>query len=89
MLLSPSLNKLIDQLRAEPVGSVCIIDTPPVLESDDMLLISQQVDGVLFVVEDGKTTKHEVVESFRLLNGTPVIGTLLNKSMARFDGMHR
>ena len=82
LLLSPRLAKLLSRWQAGPDEPVCIIDTPPVLESDDMLLISKQVDGILFVVEEGRTTRHDVLESFRLLNGTPVIGTILNKSIA-------
>ncbi|GAA4722696.1 CpsD/CapB family tyrosine-protein kinase [Sphingomonas lutea] len=88
LLLSPRFGKFFSTLHAGPEEAICIIDTPPVLESDDMLLISKQVDGVLFVIEEGKTTKSELVESFRLLNGTPVVGTLLNKAIKPFGGIH-
>ena len=87
LLLSPRLGKLFSQWQASPEEPICIVDTPPVLESDDMLLISKQVDGILFVVEEGRTTRHEMVESFRLLNGTPVLGTLLNKTISPLAGL--
>lgn len=34
------------------------------------------------VVEDGKTTKDDILRSFRLLEGTELMGTVLNKSDA-------
>ena len=89
LLMSPRLGRLFDELHGEPEGSICIVDTPPVLESDDMLLLAKQVDGILFVVEEGRTTKAEIVESFRHLNGTPIVGTLLNKSIGALQGLHR
>lgn len=87
LLSSPRLAKFFAHVQEGPEEPICIVDTPPVLESDDMLLIAQQVDGVLFVVEEGRTTKHEIIESFRLLKGTPVIGTLLNKSIDPLHGL--
>ncbi|MCL6730110.1 CpsD/CapB family tyrosine-protein kinase [Sphingomonas hankyongi] len=88
LLLSPRLGKLMSKWQDGPDEPICIVDTPPVLENDDMLLISKQVDGILFVVEEGRTTRHEMMESFRLLNGTPVIGTILNKSIAPLAALH-
>lgn len=87
LLLSTQLGKLFSHATAGPDEPICVIDTPPVLESDDMLMIAKQVDGVLFVIEDGRTTKDEVLESMRLLNGTPVLGTLLNKTVAPLPGL--
>jgi Mrp family chromosome partitioning ATPase len=90
MLLSSNrIDELFAQFHRDPAEPVCIVDTPPVLENDDMLLIAKHVDAILFVIEEGKTTRNETVESFRLLNGTPVLGTVMNKAMDPLAALHR
>jgi len=81
LLSSSMLGTLMSQLRALPGEPVCIIDCPPVLENDDMLLIARHVDGVLLLGEEGRSTKRDIVETVKLLGSTPIIGTLLNKSI--------
>lgn len=89
LLLSPRLAQLLSRNPEGRELPFCIVDTPPVLEGDDMLLIAPQVDGILFVVEEGRTTKRDLVESFRLLDGAPVLGTLLNKATDPLAILHR
>ena len=89
LLTSQRIDELFAQFHRDPAEPICIVDTPPVLESDDMLLIAKQVDAVLFVVEEGKTTRNETLESFRLLNGTTVLGTVMNKAMDPLAALHR
>lgn len=89
LLLSPRLTELFSQNPDGRDLPFCIVDCPPVLEGDEMLLIARRVDSILFVVEEGRTTKHDLVESFRLLNGAPVLGTLLNKAMDPLASLHR
>jgi len=88
LLLSPRLTELFSQNADGRDLPFCIVDAPPVLEGDEMLLIARQVDSILFVVEEGRTTKHDLVESFRLLDGAPILGTLLNKAMDPLSGLY-
>lgn len=88
LLHSPRLNELFSQNADGRDLPFCIVDAPPVLEGDEMLLIARQVDSILFVVEEGRTTKHDLVESFRLLDGSPILGTLLNKAMDPLSGLY-
>ena len=89
LMMSPRLGALFAQVHRDPDEPVCIVDTPPILEGDDMLLIAKHVDGVLLVIEEGRTTRAQVIESLRLLNGTPILGTLLNKAMDPLAALHR
>jgi len=75
------LDTFVSQLRALPGEPICIIDCPPMLENDDMLLIARHVDAVILVAEEGKTTQREITESARMLKRTPILGTLLNNSI--------
>jgi Mrp family chromosome partitioning ATPase len=81
LLSSASMAGLFAELRALPGEPVCIIDTPPVLENDDMLLIAKHVDAVILVVEEAQNTRRDLAQTMGLLGSTPLIGTLLNKSI--------
>jgi protein-tyrosine kinase len=81
ILSSARTAELFTALRNRPEKTVCIIDTPPVLEGDDMMIIAQHVDSVLLVVEEGRTPRSQISNSLRMLHPTPIIGTVLNKSM--------
>lgn len=81
LLFSPRLEQLFDELRAQPGNPICIVDTPPTLALEDIIAISQHLDGVLLVVEEGRTTTEELQEAVSILGSTPIIGTILNKSL--------
>ena len=60
---------------------ICIVDTPPTLVQDDLSRIAAVVDGVILVVEEGKTSKGLIREAEAMLTPAPIIGTILNKSL--------
>lgn len=80
LLASARGAELIAQLRRLPGAPICIIDTPPILEGDEAVIVARRVDGVVLVVEEGQTKQREVREALRMLKPTPLIGTVLNKS---------
>jgi protein-tyrosine kinase len=78
LLASPALPLALD--RASESGAICIVDTPPAILSDDLLLIAQAVDGVIVVAEEGRSSKRGLQEIVRVVSPTPVIGSILNRS---------
>jgi len=70
---------LVKDLRSNRDVRVTIFDLPPVLTTDDTLAFLPQVDCLLIMLADGKTTKPELEETRRLLEGTPVVGYVLNQ----------
>ena len=58
-----------------------IIDSPPIASFTDGVLISAIVDGVLLVVQGGKTSRQVVKRTRQMLHeiGAKVIGVVLNK----------
>jgi Mrp family chromosome partitioning ATPase len=64
-------------------GAICIIDTPPAILSDDLLLIARQVDGMIVVAEEGRTSKRSLQDIVRSVSPTPIVGTVLNRSISR------
>ena len=80
LLSSPKMLRLVEELKTRYPSRFVIFDLLPVLSSDDTLAFAPNVDAMLMVVEDGKTKKEELKQAMGLLDGTNVLGTVLNKS---------
>ncbi|MBI2870609.1 MAG: CpsD/CapB family tyrosine-protein kinase [Candidatus Omnitrophica bacterium] len=65
LLGSQKMNGLIAQLKLQ--FSLCIFDTPPALALTDAAVLASQADGVILVVQAGKTTCEAVEEAGRVL----------------------
>ena len=59
-----------------------VIDAPPIVPFADSVILSAQVDGVLMVIEGGKTPREIVLRSIQLLDdvGASILGVVLNNS---------
>ena len=77
---SEPMRALLTQLRA---ARNVIIDLPPLAGTSDALALCPYLDGVVLVVEAGRTTVEEASEAIRLLQaaGGPVLGVILNKAV--------
>lgn len=82
LLASPRLTEMTKAIRAMEGKPICIIDTPPAVVHDDMMLILPSTDGVLMVVQEGHTPKRVLQDAVRSLAPTPVIGSILNLSIS-------
>jgi protein-tyrosine kinase len=80
ILSSPRIKRLLQELRTRFPSRLVIFDLPPVLVTDDALVLAPQIDAFLLVIEEGKSHKNEVSKAVELLKGTHLIGTVLNKS---------
>ncbi len=80
LLSSPKMVNLVKDLKTRYRSRIVIFDLPPLLHVDDALVFLPNVDASLLVVENGKNTQSEVQDSMRLLDGSNLIGTVLNKS---------
>ncbi|MET0179987.1 MAG: CpsD/CapB family tyrosine-protein kinase [Novosphingobium sp.] len=82
LLASPRLLEFIQAVRAAEGAPICLIDTPPALVNDDLMLIARVVDGVLMVVHEAKTRARALVDAVTSLSPTPIVGSILNKSIS-------
>ena len=80
LLSSPRMTNLVKELKTRYQSRIVIFDLPPILNIDDALVFLPNVDASLMVVENGKNTQSEVQTALRLLEGTNLIGTVLNKA---------
>ena len=80
VLAGLSTRKLFNELKGRDPGRLLIIDLPPVLLSDDALMVAPLLDAVVLVVNERRTRREDVVRSIELLGNTRIVGTVLNRS---------
>jgi len=82
LLASPRLTEMANAIRQAENQPICIIDTPPAVVHDDMMLIAPASDGILMVVQEAHTTKRALLDTIKSLAPTPIIGSILNMSIS-------
>ncbi len=80
ILGSPKLQDLIIEMKERYPDRYVIFDCPDLLHAPDALVFSSYVDGIIFVVEAGKTSRENVQKAMDLLEGRNIVGVVLNKT---------
>lgn len=80
LLSSPRMTKFVEQAKQRYPERIVVFDLPPILVGDDVVALSQHLDALLLVVEDGKTLSDELLRATELLQDINVIGVVLNKA---------
>jgi len=88
LLSSSTMESTLRELRKR--FKFVVIDSPPVLPVTDAMILSNLVDGVVFVVESGATARGAVTRARKILQnvGANVLGIVLNKVDVRHDGYY-
>jgi capsular exopolysaccharide synthesis family protein len=79
LLASNSFDHLLEQLEAR--ADVVIFDTPPCMPVTDPTILASRMDGVLLVLNPGKTRKPQMAHVLELLGRARarVVGVVLNR----------
>jgi protein-tyrosine kinase len=80
VLAGLATRRLFNELKGRDPGRVLIVDLPPVLLSDDALMVAPLLDAVVLVVNERRTKREDVVRVVELLGNTRIVGTVLNRS---------
>lgn len=80
ILSSRKVSKMVSELRERYAERIVIFDLPPLLSTDDAMIMLAQVDCVLVVVGNGMVSQSELMESMRYVDSNKLLGTVLNKS---------
>jgi capsular exopolysaccharide synthesis family protein len=88
LLGSQRMAELIQHV--EEIADVVIFDSPPVLAVTDAIILSQRVNGVVLVVEVGRTRRDVVRQAVSQLKqvGANMLGCVLNRASARSSGYY-
>jgi len=71
---------LVGELKLRYPSRLVVFDLPPVMYTADVLAFAPCLDATLLVVEEGRTSRHDIEQATQRLAGTQLIGTVLNKS---------
>ncbi|WP_371227819.1 CpsD/CapB family tyrosine-protein kinase [Roseovarius sp. 2305UL8-3] len=71
---------VLEDTEEELAADVVLYDMPAMLEYDDLAAFLPHVDGVLLIADGTRTTKAQIEECERILDGqTPLLGVVLNR----------
>lgn len=79
VLASQRMGDFMAAIRTSPPRKMYLFDLPPVYANDDAATIIEQLDGYIFVAEEGKSTQQEVQSAVELLGQERLAGVVLNK----------
>ena len=77
---STLMDDLFAELSERYSDRVIIIDSPPVLSTNEANILSRKVGQIVFVIEQNKTTQAAVKEALSQFADDSVIGIVMNKS---------
>lgn len=80
ILSSSKVINLIQELRDRYESRIVIFDAPPILNSDDAMVLLPQVDCFLLVIANGMSTKAEIEEAMHYLPQEKLLGVVFNKA---------
>jgi protein-tyrosine kinase len=80
LLSGRRLEDLIAYIKGAADNPIVLIDLPPVLLTDEALLVAPRVDATLLVVSEGKTRRDCLVRAKAMLADFSSAGVILNRS---------
>ena len=85
LLASPQGQAFLNDLSDRLPDALLIFDLPPLLSTDDPLVVAPMLDALLLVVAENGATRSDVASAAKLLAEFNLLGTVLNKSVERSD----
>jgi non-specific protein-tyrosine kinase len=79
LLGSDRMTDLVAELKNRYADRFIIFDAPPILSGADVIAFAPIVDGILFVVESGKTSIKDVIKAVELVPFDKLLGFVLNR----------
>jgi len=87
LLSSTRMKELVKELKHRYMDRYVIIDTPPVLPFADTISIGTTVDGVIFVIQEGRAQRSSIEEAIGMLKDVRILGAVYNNvSKSNLDG---
>ena len=80
---SEKMQNLMNTLKAQNDNRYIIIDSPPVMLTTEPIILSEMVDGLIFVVLAGKTPREVVQKAVNSINREKILGIVLNQIEAK------
>lgn len=79
LIKSPQMMDLVHELKHCYLDRYVLFDLPPILNFADALAFAPLVDGIVLVIEAGRTRREDLVQSIEMLKDYNIMGIVLNK----------
>jgi Mrp family chromosome partitioning ATPase len=80
LLSSGKLEALLSYVSSTSPNPIILLDLPPVLVTDEALLVAPKVDATLLVVSEGKTRRESLSRAMNMLAEFKSVGVVLNRA---------
>jgi len=84
LISSQHMSKLLQEVKYRYSDRFVVIDSPPPRLTAESKALSRQVDGVLLVIEYGRTSREMAMELINIIGKEKIIGIVFNKLDMRF-----
>ena len=89
LLSSEKMKALIKEVKQRYADRYVIIDTPPILSFAEPISIGANVDGIVFVVKEGRAQKKMIEDALSLVKGLNLLGIVFNDvEVTNMDGLY-
>ena len=86
LLASPKFDDLLHLVKQGVVDPIVLLDLPPVLITDDALVVAPKIDAFMIVASEGTSGRAEVAKALNLLADFPIAGVVLNRAAEATQG---
>lgn len=80
LLATPRLDELIRHIKLRSPGALILADLPPVLSTDEALVVAPRMDAMFMVVSEGITRRDSLEKAVDVLSDFSVAGIIFNRS---------
>lgn len=84
LMSSQQMSRLLQEVKYRYSDRFIVIDSPPPKLTAETSALSRQVDGVLLVIEYGRTSREMVLDLINIIGKEKIIGVVFNKLDMRF-----
>jgi len=88
LLATRGVEKLFSYIRSIAPQPLVLVDLPPVLATDDALVVAPMIDACLLVLSEGRSRRDSAAEAIALLSEFTLAGIVLNRSRAAIKDYH-
>jgi protein-tyrosine kinase len=81
LLAGDKVEQLIQFIKEHTAKPIVLIDLPPLLITDDALVVAPKVDALLVVAAEGHTRRADLDKALGLLAEFPIAGLVLNRAI--------
>ncbi len=82
LLATGRIEELFDHIRQVFAEPIILVDLPPILTSDDALVMAPKLDACVLVLAEGGSRRDSTAKSLELLEDFNIAGIVLNRSKA-------